>query len=163
MAVVRNQFAVESAAQTIGPTSLSTAFLLTRPFTPNPSGSALGPNTFDWVARTPVPTEFNQGRAQIDVGPTFGVAGVAVRQLDILDVNGVVLRTVLAAVTDNSFDVTLQQTKNLLASIILAEGEWTVRLFLYNSTAGSLGPASCTMRMDFGLNNTNYGSVPSLA
>lgn len=158
MAVVREQFAVESAAQTVANTTLSTAFLLTRPFTTPAEG-----NTIDHVARPPVRKEFNQGRAAVNVGPVFGVANVALRQLDILDINGVVVRTILAAVTDNTFDVTLQTTKDLLASIILKEDEWSIRLFLFNNSGSSLGPASVFARFDFGLNAANYGSVPSLA
>jgi len=158
MAVVRDQFLVESAAQTIGAGVLSTAFLITRPFQTPVEG-----NTFDWVARNPVFKEFSQGRVAVNVGLVFGVVGVALRQVDILDANGNVLRTILAAVTDNTFDVTLQTTKDLLASIILKEDERSIRLFLFNSTAGPLGPSSVFARMDFGLNNSNYGSVPSLA
>jgi hypothetical protein len=157
MAVVREQFAVESAAQTVNNGALSTAFVLTRP------ADAAEGNTIDHVARARVRAEFHQGRASVNVGPVFGVANVALRQLDILDANGAVLRTILAAVTDNTFDVTLQTTKDLLASIILREDERSIRLFLFNNSGGNLGPASVFARFDFGLNAANYGSVPSLA
>lgn len=154
MAVVREQFAFESAlVASVAGTSTQT-YLLTRPFTTPVEG-----NTLDHVARPRVRVEFNQGK--VSVYPNAAILAYAtgafvLQKVEILDANGNVLRTPLS-VTDAAFDLVATGTQDLLKSFILKEDERSIKLTCFNTTGAPLANSQFTARADFGLNAANYG------
>jgi hypothetical protein len=154
MAVVRSQFAFESALVASVAGSATQQYLLTRPFT-----TPIETDTFDHVARPRVRLEFNQGK--VSVYPNAAILAYAtgafvLQKVEILDQSNNVLRTPLS-VTDNAFDLVAAGTQNILKSFILAEGEFTIRLTAFNTTGAPLTNSQFTAQADFGLNSANYG------
>jgi hypothetical protein len=163
MAVVRTQFAFESALVASVAGTSSQVYTLSRPVTTadNPATS----DTIDFVALPRTRLEFNQGKVSVFANAAilaYATGAFVLRTINILDINGNVLRTPLS-VTDNAFDLTLVGTQQLLQSFILAEGEISIQLTCFNTTGGALTNSQFTARADFGLNSANYGAtlVPS--
>lgn len=156
MAVVREQYAILSDASGTIATANPFIFTLVKP------KDTLEGNTIDHVTRPVVRKEFSQGRMAITLGAVWGVTAVWLRKIDILNLAGdTVLRTVVD-VSANVLQATDQTTKDLLASLILREGEGVVKVTLQNATGGNLS-GQIGARFDLGLNAANFGSVPSLA
>lgn len=153
MAVVREQFAFESAlVASVAGTSTQT-YTLTRP------ADAAEGNTLDHVARPRVRKEFNQGKVSVYPNAAilaFATGAFVLQKVEILDANGSVLRTPLS-VTDAAFDLKDTGTQDLLKSFILKEDERSIKLTCYNTTGGALANSQFTARADFGLNAANYG------
>jgi len=154
MAVVREQFAVESALVASHGNVTTVNYDITRPVTTPVEG-----NTIDFVARPSVRKEFFQGKAFLQLNSVLAVAGTAVRAILILDKNGATVRTVLS-VSDNAYLGNGAITADLLKSLLLREDEQTIRLSIHNFSGGALVNTQVTGRFDFGLNAGNYGSFP---
>lgn len=154
MAVVREQFAVESALVASHGNNTTVNYDIVRPFTTPVEG-----NTIDFVARPSVRKEFFQGKAFLQLNTILAVAGVSLRSITILDKNNAVVRTVLS-VSDNAYLGNAAITGDLLKSLLLREDEQTIRLGIHNFSGGALLNTQVTGRFDFGLNAGNYGSFP---
>jgi hypothetical protein len=155
MAVVREQYAVESALVASITDQTTQAFDLARPV-----DTAEG-NTIDFVTRPFVRKEFAAGKAFMTLNAALAVANVAVRSILILDLDGNTTRTILS-VTDNAYSATLAATVELLKSILLRESEKTIRVTVFNNTGGAVTNAQIVCRFDFGLNAANYSSSPAV-
>lgn len=151
MAVVREQFAFESALVASVADTATQTYTLTRPFTTPVEG-----NNLDHVARPRVRLEFNQGKVSVFGNAAVIAANIALRKIEILDASGNVLRTPLS-VTDNGFDTSLTVTQDLLKSFILKEDEYSIKLTIVNHTGGAITNTQFSARADFGLNAANYG------
>ena len=157
MAVVRTNFAFESALVASVGAGASQVYTLSRPVT---TGNNPGVNnTIDFVALGRTRAEFNQGKVAVYPNAAilaYATGAFVLRSINILDLNGNVLRTPLS-VTDNAFDLVATGTQDLLKSFILAEGEISIQLTCVNTTGAPLTNSQFTARADFGLNNANYG------
>ena len=154
MAVVREQFAVESALVASHANVTSLAYDINKPITTPAEG-----NTIDFVARPSVRKEFFQGKAFLQLNTILAVAGVSLRKIEILNMLGAVVRTVLD-VSDNAYLGNGAITADLLKSLLLREDEKTIRLTIHNFSGGALLNTQVTGRFDLGLNAANYGSFP---
>lgn len=156
MAVVREQFATESTLVASHADVTSVAYDVSRPITTPVEG-----NTIDFVARPSVRKEFFAGKAFVQLNTVLAVAGVALRKLEILNLAGQVVRTIID-VSDNAYLGNATITTELLKSILIREDEKTIRLTLHNFSGGALLNTQVTARFDFGLNAANYSSVPAI-
>lgn len=153
MAVVRQQFAIESNAVAAHADGTDEVYTLSRPQT-TPAEN----NTIDFVARPSTRDEYFQGKMFIEANAALAVANVALRRIEVLNLDGSSSR-VLLDVADNAFDLTLDITSDLLRSILLVEDEADVALTIRNDSGGPLA-GQLTARLDLGLNAGNYGSLP---
>jgi len=153
MAVVRQQFAIESNAVAVHADASDEVYTLSRPLTAPAEN-----NTIDFVARPSTRDEFFQGKLFIEANAALAVADVAVRRIEVLNLDGSSAR-VIVDVADNAFDLTLDITSDLLRSILLVEDESQVLVTIRNDSGGPLA-GQLTARLDLGLNAGNYGSLP---
>lgn len=183
MTVIRTQYGVISASTTIGATSSGTIDLPRPQDTPET-------NTIDHVTRPAFRKEFESGRAVITPDATLGVANtklVAIYIMALQPFNSLApidlsfsqfpnppvagqsptLRTILdltASPSTSPYNLDLTAATNpaldLLKTILLRADEF-VRVVLYNA-AGAPVTGVLEARYDFGLNWTNYGSIPLL-
>lgn len=154
MAVVREQFAVASNIVAAHADTTDEVYTVARPLTLPKEG-----NTIDFVARPSARDEYFQGKLFLEANAVLGVAGAAVRKIEIYNLDNSLARTVVD-VTDNTFDLSLDLTKDLLKSILLREDEERLELTVRNDTGGGLMNTQFLGRLDLGLNTANYGSLP---
>lgn len=182
MAVIRTQYGVVSASTTVGATSVSSAIVLPRP------ADAPETNTIDWVVRPAFRKEFESGRCVIGFDSLLGIAGVLLVKVEVMALQpfnslapidlsfsqfpsppsvGAVplLRTILdlsASPSTSIFTCVSTDTKtfDILKSILVRADEY-VQVTLYNSTGAPI-TGKVEARYDFGLNASNFGSIPLL-
>lgn len=152
MAVVREQFAVESELVAAHGDGTDEVYNIVKPALP------LEGNTIDFVARPSTRREFFQGKAFLEANAALSAAGIALRKIEILDLKGNLARTVLD-VDDNAYDLTLDVAKDLLKSMLLREDEQTIAITIRNDSGGAVA-GQVLGRFDLGLNTVNYGSLP---